>query len=385
MDRAAFAALSALTFVIPWENIVTFPGFGSMARLAGVITGVLAVTSILLSGALRRPVAFHVLATSFLLWSALTVLWTINYEATRVRAITYFQVVVLAWLVWQVARTHSRQVTLLQAYVLGAYVSAGVTLKNYLLGSVWLNARYSAAGFNPNELAMILVLALPMAWYLALSAQRRSVALLNASYLPLAMVAILLTASRGAFITLLIALLVVPWSLQRLSVGARVGMVALAAASMVIVGAIVPQTSWDRIGETAGNIEKGDLSKREILWQAGFELFTERPVLGFGAGTFQYATQPFGAEVAPHQTFLSVLTGQGLVGLTLFLGALAAAFSAIPRMHGLERKVWIVLAFTLFVGLLPRTWDYAKPPWFVLSLLTAQAAVSHDRSRRSDG
>lgn len=380
MNRAAFAALAILIFVIPWENTVAFSGLGSIARLAAAFATLLGVVSVVASGTLRRPHVFHVLAVGFLLWSAMSILWAINSATSLTRTTTYLLVVIMAWLIWQFARTESRQLTLLQAYVFGAYVPALDTLKNYIAGTSVRTMRFAATGFNPNEIAMILVLAIPIAWYLHLSLRKGPLPLVNACYIPVAMLAVLLTASRGAFISALMALLLVPWSLQRLSVRARVGMVGLLVASMIVIGSMVPPEIWARIGETAGKIEEGDLSDRQLLWEAAVGVFAEYPVAGVGAGGFEHAAQPLeGREVPPHNTFLSVLVGQGLVGLTLFLGMFAAAFRPIPRMPGLQRKFWIVLALTLLIGLLPRSWDYRKPTWFILGILIAQSALVRHR------
>jgi O-antigen ligase len=380
MNAAAFWALAAMIFVIPWENTLVFPGLGSIARLVAVFATVLGVCSIIVSGRLRRPHTFHVLSSSFLLWSVFTLVWTIDIATTRERTMTYALAVVLTWLIWQLAATESRQLVLLQAYVLGGYVPAIDTLRLYASGTSWHKMRFAATGFNPNEMAMILVLGIPMAWYLALSARRRTVALLNGCYIPLALLAVLLTASRGAFLSALAALTLIPWSLQRLSNRARLAMGVLLLGSMLLIGVVVPQESWDRIGETAGNIEEGNFTKRELIWNAALELSLQNPMTGIGAGTFVHAAEPLlGRDVTPHQTFLSVLVGQGLVGLGLFLALLVAPVWRVFSLRGLQRKFSIVLALTLFIGLLPRTWDYRKPMWFALAVITGQSALMRRR------
>ena len=85
--------------------------------------------------------------------------------------------------------------------------------------------------------------------------------------------------------------------------------------------------------------------------------------------------------MSPHQTFLGVLVGQGLVGLMLFTGMIVTAFWSIHRMRGLQQKFWIVMAPTLISGLLPRTWDTQKPTWILLALVAAQAAASRVKAR----
>jgi hypothetical protein len=63
----------------------------------------------------------------------------------------------------------------------------------------------------------------------------------------------------------------------------------------------------------------------------------------------------------------------------------AANLISLPRMPSLERKFNTVLILTLAIAMLPANWDYKKQPWFVLSLVAAQAAVAIEgRSRSSN-
>jgi O-antigen ligase len=338
------------------------------------------MATVVLSGKVRRPNAVHVCAALFLLWSACTLFWTTSLNATMERTLTYAQVVLLAFLIWQHARTPERQNTLFESYVLGAYVPAIDTIRHYIIGTP-INAsnttRFSATGFNANEIAIILVLGIPMAWYLALSTKRRAYALINGLYIPVALVAALLTASRGAFVAIPASLLLIPASFPRLSDRAKFGLIAIAVASLVALGLMVPTASWQRVGATAAMISEGDFSDRQLIWRDALDVIRDHPIVGIGAGAF--LSQPLGgvAEVREptHQTFLSVLTGQGFVGLTLFVSMLAVAFSSILRMRGLQRQFWIALGLTLLISLLPRDWDFRKQPWFVLGMLTAQGAL----------
>ena len=382
MNKLAFAALSCLVFLVPWDNSIAIPGLGSLAQLVGSGALGLSVLGILVSGKLRRPHAVHVLAVLFLLWSAFTLLWTTDFGATMVRTLTYVQLVTMVLLIWQLARTESQQNTLFGCYVLGAYVPALDTIRNYLMGTPINSAnatRFSATGFNANEVAIILVLGIPMAWYLALSTRSRIYALVNACYVPVALVAALLTASRGAFVAVPASLLLIPGSFPRLSARAKFGLIGLVVASILIVGAVVPSASWQRVGATTAMISEGNFSQREIIWRDALQVSRDYPVAGIGAGAF--LSQPIHEIREPtHQTFLSVLTGQGIIGLALFVSMFVVVFSSIPRMRDLKRKFWIVLAVTLVIALLPRDWDYRKQPWFVLGVLAAQGA----RARRND-
>src|SRR5439155_640108 len=71
--------------------------------------------------------------------------------------------------------------------------------------------RFAALNQDPNDLGLTFALGLPMAWYVSLSQARG--AWLWCLYLPLAITAILLTGSRGAVLTGLVGLSIIPWTL----------------------------------------------------------------------------------------------------------------------------------------------------------------------------
>jgi O-antigen ligase len=242
--------------------------------------------------------------------------------------------------------------------------------------------RYSATGFNANEVAIILALGIPMAWYLAVSTDEPIYRLLNVCYVPLALVAVLLSGSRGAFLGLLVALLLVPWSTGWLSRRARVGLIGLLVVSTCLIYVMVPTASWKRLAQTETEIADGNFSGRGEIWKSALQVFMDHPVAGFGAGAFEDAGSRDRPAINSHQTFLSVLTGQGLVGFGLFVSMLAVACNSIRWMRGLQRRFWIVLCLSLFIALLPRDWDFRKQPWFVLGLLTAQGALTRRMDAR---
>lgn len=379
MNRIAFALLWCFVFVIPWEEVVRLPGLGSLPRLVGMLACVVGVLHVVARGSLRPLSRFHVFALLFVLWAAVSGYWSIDPEATRVRVITYVQLGVLAWLIWELAWSPASQRALLQAYVLGACVGAAGIIRNYWSGvALDAGARFSGLGANPNDLGLILALALPIAWYLGLSSPRRHTALAWLSFIPVGMAAILLTASRGAFAAGLVGLIIIPWTMGRLRVGAKLALVALGLCSIVLVMRFVPAASLDRIRSARADIESGYFGGRGVIWQSGLDVVKERPFAGVGAGAFGTAVAPtLGEQRSSHQTFLSIQVEGGIVGLGLFLTMVAALVSAtmtsLPRLPRIQRTLAIVLLGVLAAGSLSAAWDYKKQLWFVLGLLATQS------------
>ena len=385
MRKLAFALLWFSVFAIAWEDILSVPGIGRISRVAGLVAFVAAVLTVLSSGTLRRLALMHVFMVLFVGWSALSLLWTIDLPSTVERITTYAQLAMLAWLVWEVAQAQEQRTSLLQAYVLGSYVSAIGTIANYLAGTEWKDpGRYAAAGFHPNDLGFFLALAIPMAWYLAVQRPKGLLLWVNRLYLPVGLAALGLTASRGALIPCLVALSIIPFTFPALRRRARVAVIVVVAASAFALARFVPDVSWQRLGSTKTELTEGSLTLRRYIWAAGRHVYLQNSLLGVGAGTFAIAVGPLLDRPRPaHNAFLAVLVEQGPIGVILFTGMFLAAFPAIRHMPPLKRTFWIVMTCTLVVGLMPRNWDYRKPTWLLLAVLAAegQAALSKRREQ----
>lgn len=381
MTRVAYLFLWFFVFVTPWEQVVRIDGIGTISRLVGMATLAVAVFAALRSGRLRPPTLFHVWAACFVVWGGITVFWTVDQDATIFRFSRNLQLLSLLWLVWELAGTHERRLGLFQAYVLGAAVSAINILINYRAGTPLVGRgkyeRFAASGFNPNDVAFLLVLSLPMAWHLSTSHRLAWVQWLNRVYLLVAMLAITLTGSRGGFILSMVALLIVPWTLPRLRLRAKVAMLMVLAASGVIAWKYISPRALARLATTRSEIAQGTMNERKVIWRAGLQLVPRHPVGGVGAGAFRKAVLPFlGSPKTAHNSYLAVLIEQGAVGLALFLLMFLSAFLHVRSSPPRDRRYHLILLLTLFIGLMPRTWEDEKHTWLVLALLLVPAAAA---------
>jgi O-antigen ligase len=378
IGSAAFALLWCFIFVLPWDVLADLPVVGSIPRVVGLAASAVGMLHILTRRRIRPLTWFHVFAMLFVLWAGVTGLWSVDPDATRELVVTYLQLVVLVWLLWEIAGSPERQRALLQAYVLGAGIAALVTIHNYLSGSNFAlstDTRFAALNQDPNELGLTLALGIPMAWYLSLLAPRARTRWLWRLYLPAAIAAILLTASRGAAAATLVALAIVPWTHARLGAGAKVGLSALAAGTLLIAISFIPDTSMERLASAGADIESGYFGGRGLIWKAGLQVAQEHPLLGIGAGAFQVAVEPaIHQEMVAHDVPLSILVSDGAVGLCLFLAMIAAAVRPLRRLPQLQRRFSLVLLLTLALGTLSLSWDNRKPFWFVLGFVALQAA-----------
>jgi O-antigen ligase len=373
MTTVAYAALWMFVFVVPWEMLVSLPGISIVSRVAGAIAMALTMLAIVIHGRIRRWRIFHVAALLFVIWAGCGA-WFFNVGGIPKKLYTFVQLFFVLWMMWELGSTPKRIRGLMAAYVFGCCVPAAATILLYLRAGDTLR-RFAAGGHDPNDVAMTLALALPIAWYLGLTARGPLARWLFRGYLPLGMLATALTGSRGGLLTSIVALLVIPFTM-RLSPGRLVGMVA----SLCLLGAVVvvyvPPKVMQRLSTTGTEIEDKRFGGRFTLWKAGVHAFMQRPVLGFGVGSFVRAVTPELGDRAlvAHNSFLSVLVEEGLIGLWLYLTMLFSVYFSIRRLPRLERRFTLVLMATVLTAMMPLTWEDQKAAWIVLAILIGLSA-----------
>ena len=129
------------------------------------------LATIVIEGRFRKPHLFHVLVLLFFLWNFLSLFWSSGADYTIQRIKTYSQIFLLLLIYWDLFQKPEELRAGLQAYVFGAYVLVVSTIYNYLAGNVAVQyeGRYSATGVNANDVALILILGMPIAMQLLFS------------------------------------------------------------------------------------------------------------------------------------------------------------------------------------------------------------------------
>ena len=194
---------------------------------------------------------------------------------------------------------------------------------------------------------------------------------------------LLITLSQSSFVALLAGLAVIAalrwsvrWTAAVVALTLVVGLVVVAAGSGALSG-----------GSKAERLTSG----RSALVSGGSKLFLERPVQGWGAGSFprQYRRSNNvsyqAAASASHTIPVTVAAEQGIIGLVAYLALLALAF--VRTMRGARSAPWpemqvgVAAAFTAIVA---HTLIYAaflEDPltWVLLGVATALAAARSDQ------
>jgi O-antigen ligase len=380
-----------LIFMIPWENAITVATLGTLTRVTGLFVAIFWVATILVTGRVRQPHAFHLAVYFFVLWNVVSFFWTFGVDETILRIKTYIQLFGMAWLLWDLYTTPAALRGALQAYILGAYVSIGSTVSDYIAGKeafVYSGGRYAGAGLNAGDLALVLALGLPVAWHLAASPASNTrgyvLRLVNYAYLPAALFAILLTASRMALFAIAPALLFIVGTLSQLKSSLRVFIIAALIGALFALQSFVPQSAINRLATTGASIAASDFGGRGNLWRAAITVFSEHPLLGVGSGAFRTVIALSGVA---HNTFLSVLAELGIIGFVLFVVILAIVLNQAIHQPKNYSRLWLAILMIWAIGVSAQTWEQMKPTWLFLTLVVigASALQPHGESQqRSD-
>lgn len=166
---------------------------------------------------------------------------------------------------------------------------------------------------DPNDMCLMLVMAMTVCLYQLV--ERRRWYWIG----PLALFAhaLMLTQSRGGFLAMVAALVVL--------LLARFGRKALPLGLLVLPGVFLLFAGR----QTEISLRSGTAASRVQLWLEGMILFVRHPLFGIGSDRYD----EYAGHVA-HNSFIHCYTELGLFGGTLFLGAFYLAFWSLVRLGG---------------------------------------------------
>jgi O-antigen ligase len=286
---------------------------------------------------------------------------------------TYVLLLIVVWMVWELTPTRERVHGLLLAYVMGCYVAALETI--ILARSQAGLHRFAAGGVDPNDFAMTLALGLPMAWYLGMTYRRPLMRWICRAYVPIGFMAVILTGSRGGMLCSMVAMLIVPLSMTRLSPGRLATVILVLIVSGTLVVVYVPDNVKKRLGTTTTSVEELSLGGRFNIWKGGVKAFAQQPLFGYGTAEFKAAVRPFGVGQLAHNSYLSILVEQGLVGFLVWATMFVTVIMAVLRLPKVERRFGLILLAALAVAMTPLTFEDRRPVWFILSILISLASA----------
>jgi O-antigen ligase len=192
--------------------------------------------------------------------------------------------------------------------------------------------RVNSAFYDPNIYGRYLALVMLLLASAVLHAGRRRDVLLCAAALAWLWAGLITSISQTSMVALLVGLAVLAggrWGARR-ALAAAAALAVLAALGLLLA----PSSLHFGLTGKGGSVDNAT-SGRSNLVRGGLDLFADRPVLGFGAGSFaqeyrvHQAASAASSTSASHTTPITIAAEQGLVGLLLYAALLACSLGVL--------------------------------------------------------
>jgi O-antigen ligase len=254
-----------------------------------------------------------------------------------------------------------------------AVVFAGIGFVEYYRKTLFLNPKVVAANqydnyfrvnslfFDPNIYGRFLAIVMIAVTTVVLWSRRRREVLIGAGVLAWLLAGLVTSFSQSSIAALLLGLAVLAayrWD-ARATVYVTGALVAIAAVFVLVAP---PSLHFGLNG--SGGSTSNATSGRTKLISGGLELFADRPLYGYGAGSFETEYKRHGrarnaanATSASHTIPITVAAEQGILGLAVYVALLIAAFTVLFR--GAGRSPPRIALAACFAALVLHTWTYA--------------------------
>jgi putative inorganic carbon (hco3(-)) transporter len=338
-DVLAFYALvgfAAVMYAVPGEWIPALAPLRLALLTSGLAAGLMALRRLGRAEPLYFDGARGLALLGFSALAFASVAWSVHPELTRFTGIELLKLTAIYLTIINVITSGRRLALMCGAMVLGSIVTSIGVIDWYRTGVDMVEgfrSRWVGVYADPNHMAMNMAVVVPLA--VAFLARKESGWLLRAACAlaaVLAVVAIVLSHSRGGFIGLSVAMGV--WAIRE-----KRRIQAVVVGGLLAVGLVLfaPKSFWQRNETVTSFHQDASAMGRVYAWQVASRISLDKPLLGVGAGGFRFAWPLYAPPEArqayvAHNIFLDVIGELGFVGLALFLvfagGATGGAFAA---------------------------------------------------------
>lgn len=378
MRRTARILLLIYAFTIPWEYSLDLGApFGNIARIVGLLLLMVAIPAVLQAGKMRTPNALEWLALAMYLWFACTCFWTVDTVTAAAKMRGYAQEMMVVWFLWEFAEDRHELRAILRMWLAGSWVLAALTIVDLSSAAAMAagQIRFAAIGQDPNDVARFLDLGFPVAALLLDWEPHRPGRALAIGYFPLGVAAVLLTASRGGFFAVVVAMIGCAIVLHR----NHFRIVLLGFVALPIVAAalwfLAPHETLGRLATIADQLQSGDLNQRWNIWEAGWHAFVGAPFLGHGVGSFVSAAGLAPIDTA-HNTALSILVEAGICGFSLAFAIVAMSIHSVLQMRGTLQTALLTLVSVWIISALVGTVIESRTTWLMFGVIAVAARLT---------
>lgn len=339
------AGLMLFTLIVFLQDLIPT----TAVKLAGLLLAVSWLAKVATTNRDRAGVFFQAhpamsyVIVAFIAWVALGVGWAQSASDVLTDASRFLLDFILLVIVFTATRDRARFGWLLAAFIVGVGLAAVYGIVVRPVDLAYAERLQSTVG-NPNELAAVLVAGATLATGVAIAMRGSPIRVLAGLTALVAIVALVLTGSRGGVIALGVTLLAAVWFAGRWRGRAAVLVAALAISALTAFFVFTPRDVQEHLlSATPGELNTSQ-EARATIWQVGAQMASDNLLTGVGSGNFddvsiQYLLTPGAPRSdqivdkaqSAHNMYLQTLCEQGILGLLLFLTILGFALRCSLR------------------------------------------------------
>jgi O-antigen ligase len=371
----------AFVFSLPFETV-----FEGLLEPTTVLGALLLLTTLLQPGLFLRwpPKAYLCFLVYLYFFAAFTLLEPSQYRSLSILSLFVLtQLTVLGWISYCVMR--DRHVAARALLTFGAACTALAIIQVTGVASQAAEGhteivRMTAFGFHPNALARLLMMGLLAIIGLSFARGKSllTTALLAFPFVALLAVGLIQTGSRGGLLALTMGLMtfMLRPGTTRTKILNTIGILLIVV--FIVVATLMSGVMTSRFEDT---LEDGDLARRELIYPTAWQMFLEKPLIGWGpiASTYELGMRlghPEEETKNPHNLILFGFVTTGLLGsLPLFIGIGFAVVGVWKTRHGAHGSLPLAMLVAVLAANMSGLYLFNKLHWLVMAY--AMASVSY--------
>ena len=249
--------------------------------------------------------------------------------------VVFIKIVIMFIVMVNVVRTEGRlKGLLLLSLLVSLVISVGAIndfrMGRLKLGGVRIGGVLAGLFENPNDMALHLVTMIPIALAMMLGSRGP---VRKTFYVVCALLmfgAVIVSFSRGGFLGLAAAAVVMAWKLRKRS---RAGVFGVSLAALILFVVFLPSGYTNRLESMYNrDLDTGSVASRQDLLFRSLHVAARHPLLGIGMGNFHYVSIH---EQVSHNAYTQIGAEIGLVAMTIYILFMIAP---LKRMRAVQEE-----------------------------------------------
>jgi len=328
---------------------------------------------------------------TFSIYTIISSIWSVIPKISLLSGLRFLSFALFSTVVWDIFDTKYRINIGIQSLIIGGYIPAVFTIISYFTSSG--SFRQAALGYNVNYLAGNLAVLLPISIILYKwdYMKYKYLKLLNALFVPITILAIIITGSRMGIIALaptLILLIVILFDNIINEYGTKyntrgiirsVSLIAILTIASINTS-ILNEDRLQYYSTIPGEILSGDFGGvRGQAWSTGIDYFINSPFIGYGSRSFGVFVENVGSA---HNTYIQILFDLGLIGLVIYLSMLYLVFDSI--LNNKYKVGWASFFFVVLIIYSANNFEYKNIIWILFTLCIRFSTLLNWEPRKQD-